>query len=79
MNQKIWQGYDNPIEVKKLCNNWNLFPADTYSAFIYFNSQEWLNYLSSKLTGGRKLFSDSGLSGGGWHTHRRGGGNLIHI
>lgn len=76
---KIWQGYDNPIEVKKLCNNWNLFPADTYSAFIYFNSQEWLNYLSSKLTGGRKLFSDSGLSGGGWHTHRRGGKLNTHL
>ena len=43
-----WHGYDNPIEVKKACNDWNLFPPITYSVFSYFNSQDWLDFLSSK-------------------------------
>lgn len=76
---KIWQRYDNPIEVKKVCNNWNIFPAGTYSAFSYLNSQEWLTYLSSKLTGVSKLFSDSGLNGGGWHIHKKGGKLNTHL
>lgn len=77
--EKTWHGYNNPIEVKKVCNNWNLFPAGTYSAFSYLNSQEWVTYLSSKLTGGRKLLSDNGLNGGGWHIHRRGGKLNTHL
>ena len=78
-DSEAWHGYNNPIEVKKVCNNWNLFPTNTYSTFSYFNSEEWLSYLSLKLTDGKKLYSDSGLNGGGWHTHKRGGKLNTHL
>jgi hypothetical protein len=74
-----WHGYNNPIEVKKVCNNWNVFPANTYKVFSYFNSEEWLNYLSLKLTNGKKLHGDNGLNGGGWHTHKQGGKLNTHL
>lgn len=25
----IWHGYENAIEIKKTCNNWNAFPPNT--------------------------------------------------
>jgi hypothetical protein len=78
-DSETWHGYDNPIEVKKVCNNWNLFPKNTYSTFSYFNSEEWLKYLSLKLTDGKSLFADSGLNGGGWHAHKRGGKLNTHL
>jgi len=78
-DSETWHGYDNPIEVKKVCNNWNLFPKNTYSTFSYFNSEEWLKYLSLKLTDGKSLFADSGLNGGGWHIHKRGGKLNTHL
>ena len=74
-----WHGYDNPIEVKKTCNNWNLFPKNTYSTFSFFNSATWLDYLSENLTGGLILYPDSGLNGGGWHAHKRGGKLNTHL
>tara|TARA_B100000767_G_C19677009_1_gene497816 strand:+ start:272 stop:1066 length:795 start_codon:yes stop_codon:yes gene_type:complete len=78
-NSDIWHSYNNAIEVKKTCNNWNVFPKDTYSVFSYFNSQEWLKYLSTQLLGGKKLYSDSGLNGGGWHAHKKGGLLNTHL
>lgn len=78
-DSETWHGYDNAIEVKKVCNNWNLFPKNTYSTFSYFNSEEWLKYLSLKLTDGKSLFADSGLNGGGWHIHKRGGKLNTHL
>lgn len=26
----VWHQYQNPIEIKKTCNNWNVFPSLTY-------------------------------------------------
>jgi len=74
-----WHWYNNAIEVKKGCNNWNAFPKNTYSVFSYFNSQDWLNYLSTKLLGEKKIYSDSGLNGGGWHTYKKGGKLNTHL
>ena len=76
---ETWHGYNNPIEIKKTCNNWNMFPKSTYSVFSYFNSQDWLTYLSTKLLDGKKLYSDSGLNGGGWHAHKKGGKLNTHL
>tara|TARA_B100000212_G_scaffold341764_1_gene325968 strand:+ start:22 stop:813 length:792 start_codon:yes stop_codon:yes gene_type:complete len=76
---EIWYGYNNAIEVKKVCNNWNVFPSNTYNIFSYFNSQEWLTFLSLKILNGKKLYSDSGLNGGGWHIHKRGGKLNTHL
>ena len=76
---EFWHRYDNPIEVKKISNNWNLFPPITYSFFSYLNSQSWLNLLSSKILNDRNLFADNGLHGGGWHIHKKGGKLNTHL
>ncbi|MDC3068106.1 2OG-Fe(II) oxygenase [Paracoccaceae bacterium] len=76
---QIWLRYNNPIEIKKVCNDWNVFPENTYSTFAYFNSQPWLDFLSTKLLGGKTLYADSGLNGGGWHIHKKGGKLNTHL
>lgn len=75
----LWHEYGNAIEVKKVCNNWNVFPKQTYKSFSYLNSSKFVNFLSKCLFGELKLFSDSGLSGGGWHIHSRGGKLNTHL
>ena len=74
----IWHGYDNPLEVKRLSNNWNLFPETTYKIFNYLNSDEVVSILSDGLKG-IKLFQDNGLNGGGWHIHTKGGKLNTHL
>jgi hypothetical protein len=78
-DSNAWHGYNSPIEIKKACNNWNVFPQQTYSAFSYLNSQEFVEYLSDKLLSGTKIYSDSGLHGGGWHIHKTGGKLNTHL
>lgn len=74
-----WFDYDNAIEIKRVCNNWNYFPENTYSVFTYLNSVEFTDYLSGKLLNGIKLYSDAGLHGGGWHAHKSGGKLNTHL
>ncbi len=78
-NSKIWQGYDNPIEVKKICNNWNLFPKNTYQVISYLNSNEFIKILEAKIFKKKKLYTDIGLNGGGWHIHKKGGKLNTHL
>lgn len=78
-NSKIWQGYNNPIEVKKICNNWNLFPKETYKVICYLNSKEFLKILETYLFKKNYLYTDIGLNGGGWHIHKRGGKLNTHL
>ena len=58
--------YKNYCEVKKSCNNWNLFPSLTYKIFTILNSKEILELISkkTKISG---VIPDYGLNGGGWH------------
>jgi Rps23 Pro-64 3,4-dihydroxylase Tpa1-like proline 4-hydroxylase len=78
-NDKVWHEYSNAIEVKKACNNWNAFPSLTYKVFDYLNSKEFVDTLSTALFGSPILSSDSGLNGGGWHIHKRGGKLNTHL
>lgn len=75
----VWHDYNNPLEIKKTSNNWNFFPEKTYSTFAYFNSEYWLDFLSSNILDGEKLYGDSGLNGGGWHAHKKGGKLNTHL
>jgi hypothetical protein len=75
----VWHEYGNAIEVKKVCNNWNAFPSGTYEAFSYLNSPSFVEFLSKCLFGKSKLYCDSGLNGGGWHIHSRGGKLNTHL
>ena len=74
----VWHQYKNPIEVKKVCNLWNVFPKDTYMALNWLNSVEFLSLLSEHLAI-PGLSSDPGLNGGGWHAHKRGGKLNTHL
>lgn len=70
--------YNNPLEIKKISNNWNLFPATTYFVFSILNSRSFLSNLK-KLTGINSLWADLGLNGGGWHIHKSGGKLNPHL
>ncbi len=74
-----WHDYNNAIEVKKTCNNWNVFPPLTYKMFGFLNSDSFLNLLSETIIPKLPIYSDSGLNGGGWHIHRRGGKLNTHL
>ena len=75
----IWHSYGNAIEIKKVCNNWNLFPSATYRVFEYLNSPVFVDFLSKSLFEDLPLYSDGGLNGGGWHIHSRGGKLNAHL
>ena len=74
-----WHEYGNAIEIKKVCNNWNMFPKVTYQAFDYLNSSEFVSALSGFLFDDDILSPDAGLNGGGWHKHKRGGKLNTHL
>lgn len=77
-NSDIWHKYNNAIENKKTLNTWNAFPLLTYQTISLLNSNEFLN-LIQKNTHIKDIFSDSGLNGGGWHIHNRGGKLNVHL
>lgn len=70
-NDPAWHFYDNLIENKKACNDWNKFPPLTYRTFSELNSDAFIQLISNFF--GKKLYPDVGLHGGGWHCHGTGG------
>ncbi|MBL97286.1 MAG: proline hydroxylase [Legionellales bacterium] len=78
-DSKIWHQYDNAIEIKKVCNNWNVFPETTYKVFSLLNSKNFIDIIEKNLGGDKKLYPDIGLNGGGWHIHGRGGLLNTHL
>ena len=75
-NKKLWFEHDNPIEIKKLNNNWNLFPPETYLMFTFFCHVDFISQLEKMVK--VRLYPDYGLNGGGWHIHSNGGKLNIH-
>lgn len=74
----VWTAhYQNSVEDKKTCNHWDKFPAATYRAFTYLNSQEFLNVVDPII--GTDVKTDIGLHGGGWHSHHKGGKLNVHL
>jgi len=73
-----WHEYKNQIEIKKVSNNWNVFPKTTYDTFRFLNSTDFTSLLS-EVTGIETLISDPGLNGGGWHIHSNGGKLNPHL
>ena len=72
-----WYDYDNPLEVKKTCNNWYHFPPMTYSFFKELNTD--MCEVIRDFVEVDELYPDMGLHGGGWHIHGRGGKLNIHL
>jgi hypothetical protein len=77
-NSDFWHEYNNAIEIKKTCNDWNKFPPLTYSVFSFLNSEIFIKLLENLLNI-KPLYPDNGLNGGGWHIHANGGKLNPHL
>jgi len=77
-NDKNLHVYKNYCEIKKSCNNWNLFPPLTYKIFTLLNSDQILKLIQKKLNIS-KIFPDFGLNGGGLHLMSRNGKLNPHL
>ncbi len=77
-DDKIWHQYDNPIEIKKVSNLWNIFPPTTYNVFNDLNLPEFVSFISD-LSKINPLYPDNGLNGGGWHMLNNGGKLNPHL
>ena len=71
-NSDVWHEYNNPIEIKKTCNNWNHFGPATYRAISALLSPEFCKQFGD-------VYPDYGLHGGGLHSHARGGKLNVHL
>jgi len=74
----VWHEYLSPIEIKRTCNNWNVFPPTTYKVISYLNSESFCRRLGA-LVDIAGLAADPGLNGGGWHVHTTGGKLNTHL
>ena len=76
-NSDFWYEYENPLEIKKACSDWNKFPSTIYKVFLSLLSSQVSDVLSyiTDIT----LYPDYGLHGGGLHTHKSGGKLNTHL
>lgn len=72
-----WFKYDNPLEIKRTCNDWHKFGPNLYQTFQHLLSNQFTGFLE-KLTR-TELEPDYGLHGGGLHQHSRGGKLNVHL
>ena len=78
-NQKnFWYEYNNALERKKTCNDWNKFDPIFYNLFNILNSNEFTS-LISKFSGIKKIYPDPGLNGGGIHIYANKGKLNPHL
>jgi hypothetical protein len=77
-NSPNWFVYDNPLEIKKTCNNFYFFPPKTYQFFQFLNSPQFLNAITD-ITGIKDLLPDVGLHGAGWHIQGQGSKLNVHL
>lgn len=73
-----WFEYNNPLEVKRTCNNWYYFGPETYKLLSFLNSPTYIDQLK-KITGIKNLYPDIGLHGGGMHMMGKGGKLNVHL
>lgn len=73
----IWHTYNNSVEDKKTCNQWNIFGPNTYQYFQYICSENVSAAISEKF--GIEIEPDIGLHGGGQHIHASMGNLNPHL
>jgi 2OG-Fe(II) oxygenase superfamily len=79
-DDEIWYNYDNPLEIKKASNNWNIFGSKTYQYFTHVLSQDFTSKVNLLVNGNTdKLYPDVGLHGGGYHSLKTGGKLNPHL
>lgn len=72
-----WIEYKSEDQVKRTCNNWNVFPFTTYRLLSELLSPRFCAFLSERV--GCELFPDYGLHGGGWHASNNSGVLRPHL
>lgn len=77
-NDAVWAFYNNAIENKKTLNHWDRFKSNTYKAFSYLNSPDFISIIE-KITNVKNISPDVGLNGGGLHMHEKGGKLNVHL
>lgn len=80
-DDEFWYAYENPLEIKKASNNWNMFQAKTYQFFTHVLSPEFTRKVELIVSGNSNsnMYADVGLHGGGFHTHKSGGKLNPHL
>lgn len=73
-----WYLYNNPIECKFACNNQSELPSPLTALFSLYQSEEFLNLISS-ISGISNLEQDPYLHGAGAHYHPKGGKLDMHL
>ena len=76
-DSQAWHTYNNTLEDKKTCNQWNLFGPNTYQYFGAICSEDVCAAISQKF--GIDIESDIGLHGGGQHIHASMGNLNPHL
>jgi len=76
-DDSCWFRYDNPLEIKQTCNNWQRFGPATYRAFASLCQPDFVNFISHAAN--EALEPDYGLHGGGLHQHGTGGKLNVHL
>ena len=71
--------YSNPIEEKKLINQWNKFKPTCYKALTYLCSEEFVRLINQLVPEAQNFQADIGLHGGGLHMHKKGGKLNVHM
>lgn len=74
---RSWFRYDNPIEKKSVCNQWDQFGSGLYSYFSAMLSDEVTHHIGA-LFGIDGLLPDVGLHGGGVHVSNDGDKLNVH-
>lgn len=78
-DSQFWNcSYNNPLEKKKACNDWNRFSPFQYTLFHNLLGKEFLKEVE-RLIGDSKLIPDYGLHGGGFHIHKTGDKLNLHL
>lgn len=72
-----WFRYDNPLEKKSVCNQWDQFGPHLYSYFTAMLSPQVTEEIG-KMFGIQRLQSDIGLHGGGVHVSHNGDKLNVH-
>lgn len=74
-----WHRYQNAIEIKRTCNDWNKMGSATYRALSFLNTPGFVELLRLSLKIDGPLYADHGLHGGGLHAHGAGGKLNVHL
>ena len=78
-DSEIWNcAYNNHIEKKKACNDWNKFTPNIYQLLYKMSSDKFTKEVET-LFGASNLIPDHGLHGGGLHIHKRGDKLNVHL